>query len=61
MAALLVCPLQKTAGKAKLSDMRNWRATIVQQFSKASERLRIRLVSRTVAQEKQIAVSYFII
>jgi hypothetical protein len=49
--ALLVCPLQKAASKAKLSDMRNWRATVVQQISKASEMLQIRLVARTVAQE----------
>jgi hypothetical protein len=48
--ALLVCHLQKTASKAKLSDMRNWRATVVQQSWKASEMLRIRLVARTVAQ-----------
>jgi hypothetical protein len=44
-------PLQKTTSKAKLSDMRNWRATVVQQISKASEMLRIRLVARTVAQD----------
>ena len=48
--ALLVCPLQKAASKAKLSNMRNWRATVMQQLSRASEMLRIRLVARTVAQ-----------
>ena len=49
-SALLVCPLQKAARRAKLSDMRKRRATVVQQLSKASEMLRIRLVARTVAQ-----------
>jgi hypothetical protein len=47
----LVCPLQKAASKAKLSDMRNWSATVVQQLSKASEMFQIRLVAGTVAQK----------
>ena len=52
-------PLQKAASKAKLSDMRNWRATIVQQTSKASEMLRIRLVARTVAQNARTRCKLF--
>ena len=46
----LVCPLQKAASKVKLSDMRNWRATVVQQLSEASEILRIRLVARLMLE-----------
>ena len=55
----LVCPLQKAASKAKLSDMRNCRATVVQQTSKASEMLRIRLVARTVAQNARTRCKLF--
>ena len=55
----LVCPLQKTATKAKLSDMRNLRATVVQQISRASEMLRIRLVARTVTQNAMAHCNLF--